>query len=159
VEDQTGVDDDGDLPPVAGGDDLPQDVAALLVAVLLADPRGVVEQPDVRLCVGDDRLGAGLDEPLSVLLRVELAEETLVPVGDVHVDHCSPVGVLIPLHGESPGPGRIVTRAVRWAYCLGAPSRAIASDRDSATADLANLGGDGRPELNGDGIMELTILC
>ena len=48
---------------------------ALEPAMLLADLGGIVEQSDVRLAVGHDRLGPRLDQHLDITIGVELAEK------------------------------------------------------------------------------------
>ena len=55
--------------------------------MLLADPRGIIEQSDVRLRVADDGLRTRRDKSLHVFLGIELGEKLFIPIGDVHVNH------------------------------------------------------------------------
>ena len=96
IEDQAGVDHHGDVVLVAALDHFAQDVAPLEPAMLLADLGRIVEQPDVRMTVGHDALGPGFQEHLDVAIGVELREELLIPIGDVHVDDRAAVGGLVP---------------------------------------------------------------
>ena len=57
---EAGVYHDTDTPLATAGGDLSDDVAALQIAVLLADPRRIIEQAGVGLGIQHNRLGTGL---------------------------------------------------------------------------------------------------
>ena len=82
VEDQAVVQDDRDPACMTAVDDLLDDVPPLEVLVLSADLRRVVEQPDVRHRISDDRLGACLHQHGDILAGVKPRQERIVPIGE-----------------------------------------------------------------------------
>jgi outer membrane protein assembly factor BamB len=52
----------------------------------------------------------------------------------------------VALSGVSPGQGRIITPEIKWEYYLGAAFVALATDRNDARSDQADLDGDGHVE-------------
>ncbi len=79
--------DHGDAPLMTALNHLRHNVATFQPGVLAAHLRRVIEQTDVGLRVADDGLRAGLDKRIDVAVGVELGQELLIPIRDVHVNH------------------------------------------------------------------------